>query len=368
MRWLSSLVPVLCVAAGLAACESPPEKKEAPATKPAATASAAKSETKPVVFDAEELKIFQPLPTKFDSDKNPITEEKVTLGRVLYYETRLSKNHDLSCNSCHDLAGYGVDNKPTSPGHKGQLGARNSPTVYNAGIHFVQFWDGRAATLEDQAKGPILNPVEMAMPDEKKVVELLKSIDEYVKMFKAAFPTDKDPITYDNMANAIGAFERKLVTPGRFDKFLAGDAKALTDEEKAGLKKFITVGCTSCHVGPALGGTLYQKLGLMKPWADLKDNGRADATKDDRDKGFFKVPTLRNVEKTAPYLHDGSIKSLDEMVEKMAWHQSGVQLKAEDTKVIVTFLKALTGDLPADYIKKPELPKSGPKTPKADPS
>jgi cytochrome c peroxidase len=378
MRWPSSLAAVIFVAAGLGACSNPPDKEAPPSAasqsaasqsaKAATSAVVTPSEAKAILFNADDTKVFKVLPATFETEKNPITNEKVTLGRMLFYETRLSKNRDLSCNSCHDLANYGVDNKSFSPGHKGQLGGRNSPTAYNAGNHIAQFWDGRAATLEDQAKGPILNPVEMAMPNDKKVIATLKSIPDYVKLFAAAFPKDKDPITYDNMAKAIGAFERGLVTPSRFDKFLAGEQKALTHEEQEGFQKFIKLGCPTCHTGVAVGGSVFQKLGLVKEYPDLKDNGRFDATKNEKDKFYFRVPSLRNVEKTYPYFHNGSLKTLDEVVPKMAWHQLGVELKPEEVKIIVSFLKSLTGEIPTEYIKKPDLPPDGPNTPKADPS
>ncbi|AKT43040.1 cytochrome-c peroxidase [Chondromyces crocatus] len=374
MRSLLTLFPVLAIAASLAACDRGQEQSGPSGATPAPSqTSSAASDVKPAAakkafIDPEELKKLKVLPARMDSDTNPISDAKIKLGRMLYYETRLSKNHDVSCNSCHDLAAYGVDGKAFSPGHKGQLGGRSSPTSYNAGNHVAQFWDGRANTLEDQAKGPILNPVEMAMPDEKSVLAVVTSIKEYVDLFKEAFPDDKEPVSYDNLAKAIGAFERGLVTPSRFDKFLAGDEKALTDEEREGLAKYLSVGCQSCHDGEALGGTTYQKLGKMNAYADLKDFGRFDHTKKDGDKFFFRVPSLRNIAKTGPYYHDGSIATLDEAVNTMAWHQLGVKLKADEVKSIVTFLNALTGDLPTDYIKQPELPKSGPKTPKADPT
>ena len=370
MRWPLSLSAVITVAAALGACDSPPEQRSQPTTTASqaatVTASASAAIEKTFTFDPSDLKLFKVIPARFESEKNKITDEKVKLGRMLYYETRLSKNHDISCNSCHDLAGYGVDNKPFSPGHKGQLGGRNSPTVYNAGGHVAQFWDGRAATLEDQAKGPILNAVEMAMPNEKRVIETLKSIPGYVTTFKEAFPQDKDPITYDNLAYAIGSFERQLVTPSRFDKYLAGDQKALTNDEVAGFHKFIKLGCTTCHTGAAIGGSTFQKLGLVKEYPGLKDSGRFDATKDEKDKFFFRVPSLRNIDKTGPYFHDGSLATLDVVVRTMARHQLGVELTDDDAKVIIAFLKSLTGDIPAEYIKKPELPPSGPKTPKPD--
>jgi len=313
--------------------------------------------------------MFKPLSAQFDSKDNAVTKEKVALGKQLYFEKRLSKNHDLSCNSCHVLTKYGVDNEPTSPGHKKQRGDRNSPTVYNAGAHFVQFWDGRAATLEDQAKGPVLNPVEMAVADGATVEKILKSIPGYAPMFKTAFPADKDPITYDNVAKAIGAFERTLSTPGRVHKHLGEDAKALTAAEKKGLGAFLASGCTACHLGEAVGGAMYQKLGLVKPVPGLKDEGRAKISKNDAEKYFFKVPSLRNVEKTAPYLHDGSKKTLEEVIAFMGEYQLGKALKKEEVDSIATFLKALTGELPrAEVIAEPKALAAGKDTPKPDPS
>ena len=179
--------------------------------------------------------------------------------------------------------------------------------------------------------------------------------------------TDANPVSYDNMAKAIGAFERKLVTPGRFDKFLAGDDDALTAKEKLGLQKFVETGCIQCHIGPAVGGALFQKLGLIKPWPNLKDKRRYEATKNEAEKYFFKVPSLRNIEKTGPYLHDGSITDLGTMVKMMAEHQLGKTLSDADVASIVTFVKSLTGEIPEDYIKEPTLPESGPDTPKPDP-
>ncbi|QRK08326.1 cytochrome-c peroxidase [Archangium violaceum] len=339
----------------------------AQAAKPTAAAPAAPTTAaQNVVIDRALLKAFKVLPTRFEDPKNPITPEKVELGRMLYFDTRLSKNQDVSCNSCHDLNKFGVDGKPFSTGHKKQLGGRNSPTVYNSGGHLLQFWDGRAANLEEQAKGPILNPVEMAMPSEERVVETVKSIPGYVTAFQKAFPGEADPVTYDNLAKAIGAFERQLVTPSRFDKFLAGDDKALSAAEKVGLQKFLEQGCQTCHNGPAIGGSM-QKLGLVVPFQS-KDQGRFDLTKKESDRMMFRVPTLRNVTKTAPYFHDGSVKELQTAVKLMAQHQFGKQISDADAKSIVTFLDSLTGELPKSYIARPKLPASGPKTPKPDPS
>ena len=320
-----------------------------------------------VELKASHKAIVQALPAVMESSTNPLTDEKIALGKMLYFDKRFSKNHDISCNSCHDVNKFGVDNKQFSPGHKGQLGGRNSPTVYNAALHVAQFWDGRAKDVEEQAKGPVLNPVEMAMPDEATVLTVINSIPEYVEAFKKAFPGDNS-VTYDNFGKAIGAFERKLVTPSRYDAFAKGDENALTNEEKAGLIKFVDLGCATCHNGPALGGSLYMKLGLVTPWPDLKDKGRADHTKNEADMHVFKVPSLRNIEKTGPYLHDGSVKTLEEMVSLMAKHQLGKTLSDDDVKSIVTFLKSLTGTPDADYIKAPKLPASTASTPKPNPN
>lgn len=322
----------------------------------------------PVLADAVSdsfLMMFKPLPSEVPSADNELSEAKINLGRMLYYETRLSKGEKLSCNSCHMLDKYGQDNLPFSPGHEGKVGGRSSPSTYNAAIHIAQFWDGRAPSVEEQAKGPVLNPGEMGMPSADFVVEVLKSIPGYVEAFKAAFPGEADPITYNNFGKAVGAFERKLVTPSRWDDFLKGNKEALTAEQSKGFETFAKAGCVTCHNGPAVGGMMYQKLGLVKAWPDLKDQGRFESTKVETDKFYFKVPSLRNISETGPYLHDGSVKTLEEMVSKMGEYQLGKALTAEETTSIVTFLKSLKGEVPAEYIAKPKLPESGPNTPKA---
>ncbi len=327
--------------------------------KPAATPAS-------VTIDPVKLQMFQPLPEVITSGTNAVTDAKVTLGRLLYYEPRLSRSQQISCNSCHMLDSYGVDGQPTSDGHKGQMGDRNSPTVYNAAGHFVQFWDGRAADVEAQAKGPVLNPVEMAMHDEQEVLAVLNSMPEYVAAFKAAFPEDKKPVSYDNMAKAIGAFERKLVTPSRWDKFLRGDQSALTNEEKAGFNAYMETGCQACHAGAYVGGNMYQKMGLAKPYPDTADPGREKVTKSETDRMVFKVPSLRNIEKTKPYYHNGKVETLEAAVSRMGEYQLGKNLSDAQVNSIVIWLKSLTGDIPAEYVKPPELPKSTAKTPKAD--
>lgn len=308
------------------------------------------------------LGMFQPISEVAANPENPETQEKIDLGRMLFYETRLSKDRSVSCNTCHDLGSYGDDGASVSTGIAGQKGGRSAPTVYNAAIHIAQFWDGRAKDVEAQAIGPITNPIEMGMPDQDYVLKVLKSIPEYVERFKKAFPEDEESLTYENVGKAIGVFERRLLTPAPFDAFLKGDDSALSNEEKEGLNLFISTGCITCHNGMGVGGHLYQKLGLVKPW-ETKDTGRFEHTGIETDKGFFKVPSLRNVTETGPYLHDGSIASLEEIVSKMAEYQLGRTLEEADTKKIVTFLGALKGEIDTEFIKQPALPADGPDTP-----
>jgi len=314
------------------------------------------------------LIIFSPLPWVMALECNPMTPAKVELGRMLFYDERLSKNHDIACNTCHLLDRYGVDGLLTARGHKDQFGERNAPTVYNAAGHFVQFWDGRSPDVEDQAKGPTLNPIEMAMTDADAVVAVLESIPDYVSRFSVAFPDEKKPVTFKNMAKAIGAFERGLVTPSRFDTFLAGDDDALSEAEQAGLQAFLDTGCSNCHSGPYLGGDMYQKIGLMKSWEKDSDQGRFDVTGNESDRQVFKVPSLRNVVKTGPYFHNGSIAKLEDAVSLMAKHQLGKIIGDEQVLSIVTFLKSLTGEIDTDYIARPALPESSATTPPADSS
>jgi len=310
--------------------------------------------------------LFQPL--KAPAAPKGVEEAKALLGQQLFHDKRLSKNHDISCDSCHTLTRHGVDGEPTSLGHRGQRGGRNSPTVLNAAGHIAQFWDGRAPDVEAQAKGPVLNPVEMAMPSEEVVLATLRSMPEYVSAFKRAFPSAADPVTYDNFGAAVGAFERQLVTPGRFDAFLAGNDAALSAAEREGLDLFVSVGCAGCHSGALLGGGMYQKVGLVKPWPRQGDQGRFALTGQEADKMVFKVPSLRNIERTAPYFHDGQTATLEEAVRLMAEHQLGRALEAPQVSALVTFLKALTAPPAARWLKTPALPKSTQATPKADPT
>ena len=313
--------------------------------------------------DRAQLALFGKLPVEWPNPQNPATPEKIALGRMLFFEPRLSLSQEISCNSCHGLETFGVDRKAFSDGHAGHKTGRNSPTVYNAAGHLAQFWDGRAADVEAQAKGPILAGGEMAMPNPEYVITVLKSIPGYKAHFEAAFPGQPDPITYDNVANAIGVFERKLSTPSRFDDYIDGKDDALNAAEKRGLAKFLSTGCTACHSGQTLGGMLYQKAGLVKPWPFLSDEGRSAITGNAAEKGFFKVPSLRNIAETGPYFHDGSVNSLELAVALMAEYQLGRSLPTDDVADIATFLRALTGRVDEAYVAAPALPESGPETP-----
>jgi cytochrome c peroxidase len=304
---------------------------------------------------------FSPLVKVADNPDNPITPEKVALGKALYFDKRMSKEGNISCNSCHNLDTYGVDNEPTSLGDGGERGGRNSPTVLNAAYHFAQFWDGRAKDVEEQAGGPILNPIEMSMPDQEFVIKRLREIKGYQEMFAMAFPGEKDPINYGNIQKSIAAFERGLITPSRFDEYLSGKENALTGEEKKGLQTFIDVGCTACHSGTVLGGQMYQKFGLAGNYWDFThsskvDNGRFLVTNNEADKFIFKVPSLRNIEKTHPFFHDGSVTDLNEAVKVIAKLQLNKDLTDQEVMEIVTFLKTLTGKVPEDLAKAPAMP------------
>jgi cytochrome c peroxidase len=313
-----------------------------------------KRPARPVRVDYAMVKrLFGTDPT-VEAVDNPLTPEKVALGKLLYHDESLSKKGNLSCASCHDLSTYGVDNKRVSPGSDGKDGERNSPTVYNAFRQFTQFWDGRAKNVEEQSTGPMLNAVEHGLANEAELVAKLKQKPELVAAFGKAFPGADDAVTVTNFQLAVGAFERTLVTKSPFDAYLDGDQKALSNEEKQGLNDFMQVGCITCHTTRLLGGNMFQKSGLLAPYPS-EDLGRAATTGNDFDKHFFKVPPLLNVEKTAPYYHDGKVATLEEAVTLMAKLQLGKDLTAEQTESIVTFLKALTGPLPEEFApKKPQ--------------
>lgn len=366
LRRCTALAPTLALlgAFALMACDGGGGPQSPPADRPSAAVAPKRDRE---ALRKRAVAIFGVLPAEVPNPENPVTEEKIALGRKLYFDPRLSKNHDISCNSCHALDRHGVDSQATSPGHKDQRGDRNSPTVYNAALHVAQFWDGRAPDVEAQAKGPVLNPVEMAMASEEATVAVLASIPGYRPLFRAAFPEDDPALTYDNMANAIGAFERRLLTPSSFDAYLAGDTGAYTDAQLEGLTTFMDVGCVTCHLGPGVGGGLYRKLGLVKPYG-TDDVGRFVVTGNEADRQVFKVPSLRNVTQTAPYFHDGSIANLDDAIRIMGEHQLGRTLSKAEITSIRAFLRSLTGKIDPLYTAKPTLPESGPDTPAPDPS
>ncbi|HTE49735.1 MAG TPA: cytochrome c peroxidase [Kofleriaceae bacterium] len=310
------------------------------------------------------LRRFKALSAVIEGKNGAGSEAVAQLGHKLYFDKRLSADRTMSCNSCHRLETYGVDNQPTSLGHRGLRGRRNSPSVFNAAGQLAQFWDGRALDVEEQAKGPIINPIEMAMVSPARVVAMLKSIPLYVDEFALAFPGTRDPINYDNVGRAIGAFERRLVTHSRWDRFLDGDHAALSAVEIAGLKLFADVGCIQCHNGEFLGGSMFQKVGAAEAWPNQTDPGRFDVTHLEVDRMQFKVPSLRNVAETGPYFHDGSIATLAEAVTVMSRYQLGSPLAPAEVASIVAWLGSLTGDLPAAYVSAPVLPPDGPNTAK----
>ncbi len=294
-----------------------------------------------------------------DNPKNPINAEKVALGKQLYFDPRLSKSGLISCNFCHNLATGGVDGVSAATGHMWRHNPHhlNSPTVYNAVFAGSQFWDGRDPDLEAQAQGPMQAPPEMAAT-KAHVEAVVNSIPAYVKAFKHAYSNQNMKPTFKDVADVIAVFERTLVTPSRYDRYLQGCDKALSKEEKAGLETFIDKGCVSCHNGIALGGSMqpFPAVGKYK-YADIGD------FKGDKN-GMVKVPTLRNVEETAPYFHNGAVWNLKEAIEIMGETQLGVKLTKKEVASIETFLKALTGDKPT--VEFPMLPARTDKTPLPD--
>ena len=294
----------------------------------------------------------------------PGNPKLVELGKKLYFDPRLSRSGFISCNSCHNLSMGGTDNLKTSIGHNWQKGPINAPTVLNSSLALAQFWDGRAKDLKAQAGGPIANPGEMAFTHEL-AIDVLKSIPQYVAEFKSVFGSDA--VDIGKVTEAIAAFEETLVTPNsRFDKWLKGDRKALNEKELAGYALFKNSGCVACHNGPAVGGNSFQKMGVVEPYkATSPAEGRFAVTGKDADRFNFKVPTLRNVELTYPYFHDGEAATLEQAVDTMGRLQLGKQFTAEENARIVAFLKTLTGDQPS--FRMPVLPPSTNATPRPKP-
>jgi cytochrome c peroxidase len=307
------------------------------------------------------------LPTKVPTpDNNPITEEKILLGKTLYFDPRLSIDGTVSCNSCHNVMGFGDDGRPHSIGVKGQAGSRGAPTVWNSAFLTVQFWDGRAATLEEQALGPLTNPIEMGMPNHQAVIDRLKKISGYQELFDRAFGKKKNNINIENVSKAIASYERTLIARGRFDRWIEGDKNALTPIEVEGFETMKTIGCFSCHMGPnfagpqlPLGTGFFQKFPVYPSAYDAKyqltqDLGRYTHTQDPNDKNKWRVPSLRNVALTAPYFHNGKVKTLEEAVLVMGKSQLNIDLKKDQVAKIVAFLKTLNGEFPKQEM--PRLP------------
>ncbi|MCD8454873.1 cytochrome-c peroxidase [Tenacibaculum finnmarkense] len=299
---------------------------------------------------SEATRIFSPLPANDYVSFNELTNDKVFLGKLLFEEKRLSKDNTISCASCHDLENFGADTQAVSKGVDGKTGTRNAPTVFNSSLHIAQFWDGRAKTVEEQAGMPILNPVEMAMESEQAVVDKISKIEKYQNLFKKAYPNQANPISFDNLTKAIGAFERTLLMPSKFDEYLKGDQQALNQQEKKGLFVFMSRGCVNCHDGPGVGGGKIRGFGSdVRPyWEHTKskviDKGVFSITQKAVDLYAFKVPSLRNVAKTAPYFHDGSVAELEDAIRIMGKVQLDKDLEASDIKSIKAFLETLTSD------------------------
>lgn len=362
--------PILCLAllsTPFLACgpagETPGETEEPP---PPASREMAPTDD-PLIEQARA--IFSPIPmTPPELEDNPSSPEKVELGKMLYFEPRLSASWLISCNTCHNVGMGGVDLLETSVGHGWQKGPRNAPTVLNAVFNIAQFWDGRAEDLAEQAQGPVQAGVEMAStPD--RAVATLKSIPEYVDLFQRSFPGEQDPVTFDNMALAIEVFEATLLTPDApFDLFLKGDASALGQAEREGLQFFIDKGCTACHSGVNIGGTGYFPFGLVEaPDESIRpaeDRGRYAVTQTETDNYVFKSPSLRNIALTAPYFHSGKVWNLTDAVRIMGTAQLGAQLTDEEAEAMVDYLEALTGVQPE--VEYPILPRHRADTPLPD--
>lgn len=304
----------------------------------------------------EAKRLFAPLPAA--PAESP---DKVRLGRQLFFEARVSADGNVGCVHCHQPDLHGTDALPKSFGVFGKANPRNAPTVFNAALQFKEHWRGDRESLEEQAEKSLLGPASFGNPDYAAVVAKLKSIPGYAELFAKAFPEDKDPITEKNWGKAIAAFERTLPTPTKFDDFLRGNAKALSAAEQAGLRKFIDVGCANCHNGVGVGGDSFQKFGVVSDyWKETgsaqPDKGRADVTKNDADLYVFKVPSLRNVAKTGPYFHDGSVADLPRAVRVMGKTQLGADLADKDVESIVAFLGSLTGPVPANFSAPTPLP------------
>jgi cytochrome c peroxidase len=320
--------------------------------------TAAAAQDTVLLKQAQEL--FQPLPKDIATQESPTTRERVLLGRSLFFDPRLTIDGNMSCSSCHQPALYGTDGLPRSIGVQQRPHPRHAPTILNAALNIIH-WRGDRDSVEDQVIKALTSPITFGQPDEKAVIERVTRITGYASLFNAAFPNDLQPVTAQNIAKSIGAYERTLVTPSPFDAYLAGKEEALPPTARTGLVRFINTGCAGCHNGVGVGGVMYQKFGVVEDYwkatgSQPIDKGRADVTKDPADLYVFRVASLRNVAMTPPYFHDGSVATLPEAVKVMARVQLGVTLSDADTRDIVAFLGSLTGELPANFATAPVLP------------
>lgn len=364
----ASLAFGLIALAAITACD---DKKAPPAPEPAPTAEASGASvapsSKPVgtipKFDPEQTRLFQPIP---EGVEKPTVDDATKLGQMLFWDARLSASGKIACVTCHDFSKAGADGLVTHVA-VGDAGApdggapapRNTPTVFNCGGSFSQGWDGRSSTPEEFATAHTLEPGVMGISDEKKLVAILSGIPAYAAAFKRAFPEDSPAISGETYGRAVGGFTKKLFARARWDKYLAGDKDAVNADELAGFAMFVEAGCTSCHQGKYVGASQLQKLGMAKPWPPPSgdDPGRFAFSKQAMDRGMWKVPTLRNVTRTGPYLHDGSIPTLAEVTKLMARHQVGKEITDQQAGAIVKFLGTLEGDPPKVLTEKPALPK-----------
>jgi cytochrome c peroxidase len=304
--------------------------------------------------------IFKPLPPDMATPDSPITAPRVELGRMLFFDPRFTIDANMSCATCHQPVLYGTDGLPRSIGVRQRPHPRNAPTILNSALG-ITHWRGDRESVEDQVIKALTSPITFGQPDEKAVLDRLAQIPGYAPHFKAAFPEEADPMTAQNMAKAIGAYERTLVTPSPFDAYLAGNVEALSPMARAGLAKFVDTGCVACHEGVGVGGAIYRKFGVLEDYwnatgSQTIDKGRVEVTKNPDDLYVFRVPSLRNVAMTAPYFHDGSVSTLPEAVKVMARVQLGVALSEADTRDIVGFLNSLTGEPRANFTAVPLLP------------
>ena len=309
---------------------------------------------------AKARQLFNPLPPDMATEEFPITPARADLGRKLFFDPRLSLDGTVSCATCHRPALYGTDALAKSIGVEHRLNARNAPTVLNAALQFKAHWIGDRANVEEQAMKSLIGHASFGNPDFAAVIRKINALPDYAADFKQAFPNDPEPVKPENWGNAIGAYERTLVTPSPFDTYLKGDVKALSPQAQQGLKTFIDIGCVSCHNGVAVGGSVFQKFGIFGDyWKETGsqsiDEGRFNETKVAADKYVFKVPSLRNVAMTPPYFHDGSVSTLPKAMRIMGKVQLGKELTEQEVNDLMAFLNGLTGELPRDFATEPVL-------------